>query len=441
MRRLLSKAALFFFSLFALSFGLAPKAHALFGADWDLLLETACLGFCGGPKGQSATPEEPTTIDSNWVHAKVNSICPNDGGNTTIKNACDVAFVDCRYFENKDLKDFLDNTCSAPGGGWNWECDDSQYQGVVNHVQSMVANPIDILKTSRDCHDHPENYSKGSKTSAECGNGKSGSGKECEDGNLNDGDGCSKTCKLEGSVLGKVQVTLETIQKWSDQWCEDLTPVGGKNNSSACGLSLGQCKSDIALKYVWPDLGKECGNAIKFGGSDLMFYCTPDIVNKMAVEGPKAAEEKFGSKVSGSCNVNCGNWKLDAGEKCDDGNHNDGDGCSNSCQQEAGVPGMIQVTNATVDKFTALWCNDLTLAGGYNQSNECNSLLQNCYTEVKDYIQATLKQECGTEIITGTPGKDYLFYCSPAVNDEIAAKGVAQHAKKFAVEVNAFCHK
>jgi cysteine-rich repeat protein len=37
--------------------------------------------------------------------------------------------------------------------------------------------------------------------------------------------------------------------------------------------------------------------------------------------------------------MNCGNRALDAMETCDDGNRTDGDGCSASCQMEAGVVG------------------------------------------------------------------------------------------------------
>src|SRR5207237_5333912 len=39
----------------------------------------------------------------------------------------------------------------------------------------------------------------------------------------------------------------------------------------------------------------------------------------------------FGYTESG---YRCGNYALDAGEECDDGNRNDGDGCSATCTRE-----------------------------------------------------------------------------------------------------------
>lgn len=37
-----------------------------------------------------------------------------------------------------------------------------------------------------------------------------------------------------------------------------------------------------------------------------------------------------------SCNIGCGNGKIDLGEQCDDGNLMSGDGCSANCKLEPG---------------------------------------------------------------------------------------------------------
>jgi len=117
---------------------------------------------------------------------------------------------------------------------------------------------------------------------------------ECDDGNLEDGDGCSRGCEVE----------------------EGWTCVGG-------WCETGTCRP-------------VCGDGIVIAGQE---QC--DDGNWWAYDG-----------CSGSCTVECG-WDCSGGmctgicgdgmrkgaEGCDDGNTASGDGCSSACSVESGYAG------------------------------------------------------------------------------------------------------
>ena len=109
--------------------------------------------------------------------------------------------------------------------------------------------------------------------------------KTCDDGNVNDGDGCNSTCGVEvfwncvsqpSSCYpcgnGVIEVT---------ETCDDNNTVNSDGCSSQCGIEAG-------------------------------YYC----------EGAPSVCQK------------CGNGRVEGNETCDDGNVVSGDGCSELCQLE-----------------------------------------------------------------------------------------------------------
>ena len=121
-----------------------------------------------------------------------------------------------------------------------------------------------------------------------CGNGKVDPGEQCDDGNNENGDGCSSSCQRE---CGNGQLD-------PGEQCDD----GNKVNGDGC---------DNNCKFTG------CGNGIVDPGEQC------DDGNTVSGDG-----------CSATCQSECGDGKLEPGEQCDDGNRVSGDGCSATCQNE-----------------------------------------------------------------------------------------------------------
>ncbi|MBN2493739.1 MAG: DUF4215 domain-containing protein [Deltaproteobacteria bacterium] len=131
-----------------------------------------------------------------------------------------------------------------------------------------------------------------------CGDGVQQPPEECDDGNTEDGDGCSADCKTEGPRCG------DGIPQAPEE-CDD------GNNTDGDGCSA-DCHNEVTPR---------CGDGI-----------------------PQAPEEcddgQNGDNCDGcldDCTLHsntCGDtYRCDI-EECDDGNNTDGDGCSADCHNE-----------------------------------------------------------------------------------------------------------
>lgn len=118
---------------------------------------------------------------------------------------------------------------------------------------------------------------------------------QCDDGNNDDGDGCSATCAVEGGECGD-GVTQSAL----GEQCDDGNTLDDDGCSSTCQLEFcGDGTTQVGL-------GEQCddGNALDEDG------------------------------CSSACQLEfCGDGTTQAGlgESCDDGNTSSGDGCSSSC--------------------------------------------------------------------------------------------------------------
>jgi cysteine-rich repeat protein len=122
---------------------------------------------------------------------------------------------------------------------------------------------------------------------AVCGDGVRQGSEQCDDGNLDSGDGCDSDCQIETT-----QPTCGNGVVEGDEECDD----GNLQPGDGCDAT---CKKET------------CGDGRVEAGEE----CDP----------PKA-----GSCTANCKNVrpNCGNGKVDPGEQCDDGNDVAGDGCT-----------------------------------------------------------------------------------------------------------------
>jgi len=146
-----------------------------------------------------------------------------------------------------------------------------------------------------------------------CGDGlmNAAAGEECDDGGTVNGDGCTSLCKDEGYC------------------CEQA-------NSYAC--------TGVTTRATCMDPGE-------------VFY-----------EGDSL-------NCSYSCNPYCGNSYTDAGEECDDGNYNDGDGCTYDCTLK-----YCCLPDYSCSAMTPAACSAAngTFFGGYGAQSYCNYVCQSC---------------------------------------------------------------
>lgn len=130
-----------------------------------------------------------------------------------------------------------------------------------------------------------------------CGNGKWNVGEECDDGNTEDGDGCSATCALEFGY------------QWTENGIEEVPPAPNCGNKKV-----------------------EIGEACDDGNNESGDGCTSNCLNiEPGYKCKKAGEPCVRIEVENKC----GDGNLDSGEACDDGNDYSDDGCY-QCKVEDG---------------------------------------------------------------------------------------------------------
>ncbi len=155
-----------------------------------------------------------------------------------------------------------------------------------------------------------------------CGNSVIEGSEVCDDGNTENGDGCSSACLFEDGEECDANVacqsgncdTTETpsvcepadtcgngILEWGE-WCDDGNTIAGDGCSVVCLIEIGDSCNTIA---PWEIGAASCETEI----CDVIWWdsgvCEPSLA--------------------------CGNSVLETNEWCDDGNTEDGDGCSNTC--------------------------------------------------------------------------------------------------------------
>ena len=191
-----------------------------------------------------------------------------------------------------------------------------------------------------DCPDGPT----GTCQTATCGDGYLygpgfGGAEQCDDGNMDTGDGCDDSCQRESSLCG--DGNLDT-----NEACD----LGGANSDVASGSCPQVCRTDCSCP--------RCGDGV----TDYALGEECDDYNTSSGDG-----------CSSSCAIevgsSCGDGSLDpsAGEECDDGGNAAGDGCSPTCQFETlgstcGTGGMTGIER----------CDDGNTVNGDGCNPTCN---------------------------------------------------------------------
>ena len=243
-------------------------------------------------------------------------------------------------------------------------------------------------------------------TLAECGNGVVEAGEACDGGGC-----CTGSCEIAsaGSVCrASVDATCDTVETCdgasdtcpADAWaadgtvCDDGNAATGSDqctdgvceganlcagvtcsasdqchNAGTCDPQTGLCSDPFAAA------GASCGdtNADQCTAPDTCDGAGNCLDNHEAAgtscddDNPLTDGESCDvgacACAPGACDYNCGDDNLDAAEECDDGNNEDGDGCSSVCTSEEGC-GNDQVELSET-------CDDGNNDGGDGCSSRC----------------------------------------------------------------------
>ncbi len=173
-----------------------------------------------------------------------------------------------------------------------------------------------------------------------CGDGTVTPDEACDDFNRENGDGCSSACEVESGFSCPGGRSCTSV-------CGDGIVVGNEQCDDAGNAAPG-CdeRCDLEEGYFCPTPGEACkpsvcGNGVREGleqcddGALAGDGVTPVPDNNLG-DGctPRCTSEPVCS--NGECVSSCGDGIIGDSEACDDGNTRNNDGCSSSCELEAG---------------------------------------------------------------------------------------------------------
>ncbi len=259
-----------------------------------------------------------------------------------------------------------------------------------------------------------------------CGNGIIESGEACDDGNTNNGEGCSSTCQVETDFAcsgapsvcditgnkycichytGSSNNPYNTISISENAVCTHVQQHGDIPGPCA-GDTIQDCKGAPVLPSTYPCLVSSnnlCGNGTLNNAE------TCDDGNKISGDGCSSnCNIESGFSCSGTpsaCSVPvslCGNGVINSGEACDDGNTTNGNGCSSNCTIEpnyvcSGTPSSCSLPTSVCGNGIlegTETCDD----GNTSNGNGCSST---CTTE-SGYTCSGTPSSC-TQTITTNP--------------------------------------
>lgn len=187
-----------------------------------------------------------------------------------------------------------------------------------------------------------------SRTDTQCGNRilENSVGEQCDDGNIQSGDGCSATCRLEPvhTFVGVGGQQTGALSPAGDSDLYAVTVRAGDNLVAEVSNGSGGCPGDALLDLIRPDGITLAGSDDNDGPGlcprvdarrDVFARALAAGTYFLRVRGKSSSTvlSSYTLTVSVMPNI-CGNNTVETGEQCDDGNTTAHDGCSSTCQFE-----------------------------------------------------------------------------------------------------------
>lgn len=184
---------------------------------------------------------------------------------------------------------------------------------------------------------------------AVCGDGRLARSEACDDGNTEDSDGCSGDCKFKMAgwecrapntacfpTCGDGRRMLDADGQPAEG-CDDGNTDNGDGCSKTCRVEPGatcagepsRCTLAVCGNGGEPEAGESCDA----GNQNGLFYGDGKGCSKTCTREPTC---RGSDGVTRACSTTCGDGNIDDGEECDDGNALSNDGCSKDCNNERG---------------------------------------------------------------------------------------------------------
>ena len=254
-----------------------------------------------------------------------------------------------------------------------------------------------------DCHTNAACTNEPGTWSCACNDGYAGDGRSCVDI-----DEC-----LDAAVSDRCS-TVATCENLPGSWhcvCGDGFEGDGFDCADVdeCALGTHTCHRNAACSNTPGSFSCTCVDGYEGSGFDCtdIDECVSGtggcVLNEVCVnqEGmPNTCVCRLGyiRNDAGDCVIACGDGAVAPGEACDDGNTDDGDGCSSRCSIEGGWACFEPTGEASVCTFT---CGD----GFVDPSEECDDAEANA--DSPDACRTTcVAPSCGDEIIDSDEGCD-----------------------------------
>ncbi len=155
-----------------------------------------------------------------------------------------------------------------------------------------------------------------------CGNGQVDAGEQCDDGNRNDSDFCTNAC------VTITPVCRDGI-KQGDEQCDD----GNQIETDAC---TNNCRVPVCGDAILKT-GEQCDDGNDIETDACTSLCKAPFCGDGFLQGSEECDDGNGTDTDlcKSCrNPVCGDGFKQGGEGCDDGNTVNGDVCSSTCMVE-----------------------------------------------------------------------------------------------------------
>jgi cysteine-rich repeat protein len=269
-----------------------------------------------------------------------------------------------------------------------------------------------------------------------CGDGILDTGEQCDDGNTDDGDGCSSSCTPENchddytltcggtdtynnSLGGSWNVlTTYSCVGWDESGPEYSYLFSSTTDQTVTvDLSVLTAGEDLDV-FVISDNGGLCEptGCLTYGEDQAVFAAAAGVDYYIVVDGYQGSVADYTIDLSCATLPACGDFTVDYGEECDDGNTTNGDGCDANCEFE----GVICTPSWWLDcGDTDTWNNN---GGGH--TNNTSSYSCNAWNESgPEYTYLFLPANSGdvTVDLSGMTGdldvyvlSDTAMECDPA---------------------------